>query len=218
MQEAITLPGAMTGAEPPSGDTAKRRQILEGARQVFRAEGFDGASMGGIAKAAGVSKGTLYVYFDSKEALFEALVIEDRREAAERLFRLDPGNPDVRGVLCELGRSLVAVMSRAEHISILRMVMGAAEKLPRVGQVFYEAGPCHGRNRLAAYLREQAAAGRLRVPDAEVAAIQFLNLCKGDILTAHMFGVGEPPTTAEIDAVVTSAVDVFFAAYGPQAG
>jgi Bacterial regulatory proteins, tetR family len=42
-------------------DGAKRRQIVEGARQVFLAQGFDAASMGSIARAAGVSKGTLYV-------------------------------------------------------------------------------------------------------------------------------------------------------------
>ena len=54
-------------------DSAKRRQIIEGAREVFLAQGFDAASMGEIARKAGVSKGTLYVYFDSKERLFEAI-------------------------------------------------------------------------------------------------------------------------------------------------
>ena len=38
------------------------------------AQGFDAASMGEIARAAGVSKGTLYVYFENKEQLFEAIV------------------------------------------------------------------------------------------------------------------------------------------------
>ena len=54
-------------------DSAKRRQIIEGAREVFLAQGFDAASMGEIARKARVSKGTLYVYFDSKEQLFEAI-------------------------------------------------------------------------------------------------------------------------------------------------
>jgi AcrR family transcriptional regulator len=44
-------------------DSSKRRQILAGARKVFMDLGFDGASMGEIARSAGVSKGTLYVYF-----------------------------------------------------------------------------------------------------------------------------------------------------------
>ena len=42
-------------------DPRKRQQILDGARKLFLAEGFDAASMGDIARSAGVSKGTLYV-------------------------------------------------------------------------------------------------------------------------------------------------------------
>jgi len=56
-------------ANAPRNDE-KIRQILDGARRVFLADGFDGASMNDIARVAGVSKGTLYVYFQSKEALF----------------------------------------------------------------------------------------------------------------------------------------------------
>src|SRR4029077_15894854 len=56
-------------------ESAKRRQIMEGAREVFLAQGFDAATMGEIARKAGVSKGTLYVYFDSKERLFEPLLM-----------------------------------------------------------------------------------------------------------------------------------------------
>jgi len=63
-------------------ESSKRRQILDGARKVFLDLGFDGASMGDIARAAAVSKGTLYVYFADKCRLFEAIVEEE--EALER--------------------------------------------------------------------------------------------------------------------------------------
>jgi AcrR family transcriptional regulator len=55
-------------------ESAKRRQIMEGAREVFLSQGFDAASMGEIARKARVSKGTLYVYFDSKERLSKPLL------------------------------------------------------------------------------------------------------------------------------------------------
>ena len=61
-------------------ESSKRRQILDGARKVFLELGFDGASMGEIARAAGVSKGTLYVYFPDKAGLFAAIVEEEKRE------------------------------------------------------------------------------------------------------------------------------------------
>jgi AcrR family transcriptional regulator len=62
-----------TPAQAEHQDNAKRLQIMDGAREVFLAQGFDAASMGAIARKAGVSKGTLYVYFDGKEQLFEAI-------------------------------------------------------------------------------------------------------------------------------------------------
>ena len=64
---------------------AKRRQIMDGARTVFLSAGFDGASMNDIARAAGVSKGTLYAYFASKDDLFEAIIRGEFAQAAERL-------------------------------------------------------------------------------------------------------------------------------------
>ena len=71
-------------------DSSKRRQILDGARKVFMDLGFDGASMGEIARSAGVSKGTLYVYFADKNRLFEAIVEEEALEQGKVAFNFDP--------------------------------------------------------------------------------------------------------------------------------
>ena len=85
----------------PEVDSAKRRQIVEGARAVFLTQGFDAASMNDIARKAGVSKGTLYVYFRNKEELFEAIAEEQCGFQAERVFDLDPNDHDVCAVLIE---------------------------------------------------------------------------------------------------------------------
>lgn len=200
-----------------NAENAKRRQILEGARQVFLGSGFDGASMGEIAKVAGVSKGTLYVYFDSKESLFEALTVEEKQGLAEVLFKLDADDPDVRSVLTKLGQTYIGHFSKPEHISSIRMVIGVAEKFPRLGQAFYEAGPCQGTARLAAYLDRQNQAGRLAISDTTVAAQHFLDLCQSGILRRLLFSVGEPPSAQEIKRNVENAIEVFFAAYGLRA-
>jgi AcrR family transcriptional regulator len=212
-----TLDRDLSAAAEESAESAKRRQILEGARKVFLARGFDGASMGEIAKAAGVSKGTLYVYFDSKERLFEVLTTEEKQGLAEVLFKLDAEDPDVRGVLRKLGLSYLRRMGRPEHISSIRMVMGAAEKFPRLGQAFYEAGPCQGIARLKAYFDRQVEAGRLSIDDTGVAAQHLLDLCVSGMLRRLLFSVGDPPTEAEIQKNVENALRVFFAAYGPDA-
>ena len=212
-----TLDRELSTAAEENAESAKRRQILEGARKVFLAQGFDGASMGEIAKIAGVSKGTLYVYFDSKESLFEALTTEEKQGLAEVLFKLDPEDPDVRGVLRTLGLSYLRRMGKPEHISSIRMVMGAAEKFPRLGQAFYEAGPCQGIARLKAYFDRQVEAGRLSIEDTGIAAQHFLDLCVSGMLRRLLFSVGEPPTEDQIQKNVENALRVFFAAYGPGA-
>src|SRR3954467_15174098 len=92
-------------------DSAKRRQILEGARKVFLDLGFDGASMGVIARAAGVSKGTLYVYFADKNRLFEAIVEQENLDQGRTEFNFDPER-DVTTTLREFGQAYIALLCR----------------------------------------------------------------------------------------------------------
>ncbi|MFC0219523.1 AcrR family transcriptional regulator [Pseudochelatococcus lubricantis] len=198
-------------------ESKKRRDIIDGARRVFFDKGFDGSSMDEIARAAGVSKATIYAYFDSKEELFQALVKVDRSQSAERLFEFDPGDPDVEGLLRRIGTSFMTMMVRPDHIRLVRLVMGAAEKFPRIGQAFFETGPCMGGRRLADLLADQTRHGRLRIDDCEMAAFQFFNLCQGNIVKGLMFGGDTAPAPATIDATVASAVRVFLAAYAVKA-
>ena len=193
----------------------KRRQILDGARTVFLSAGYDGASMGEIARAAAVSKGTLYVYFDSKEALFEALILQEKASLAETLFTFDPEDGDVPAVLTRLGMSFLNEMSRPEHISVHRMVIGVCEKFPHFGQVYYEAGPACGVARLSAYLDVQVQAGRLHIADTTLAAQHFLHLCLAGLLTRMLFAAGGMADEARKRFQVAEAVRVFLAGYGP---
>jgi AcrR family transcriptional regulator len=216
VEDLIARTAEELGGELDPAERSKRRQILEGARQVFLSRGFDGASMGEIAKVAGVSKGTLYVYFDSKEKLFEALTTEEKKCLAEALFRLDADDPDVRSVLTRLGQSYLTVLGEPEHISSIRMVIGASEKFPRLGQMFFEAGPQQGIERLKAYIDRQVEAGRLSAADTRLAAQHFLDLCQSGVLRRLLFSVGDRPTREEIAYTIERAVEVFFAAYGPR--
>jgi AcrR family transcriptional regulator len=114
-------------------ESAKRRQIMEGAREVFLSQGFDAASMGEIARKAQVSKGTLYVYFDSKERLFEAIAHEECGAQAETVFSLDPADHDVGAVLTRVGCSFVKFLCRPGAMSPLRTVIAISDRMPEIG-------------------------------------------------------------------------------------
>ena len=193
----------------------KARQILDGARAVFLRDGFDGASVADVARAAGVSKGTLYAYWPSKEELFVALIRHDKRQQAERACMWgERAGETAAETLGRIGRTLIAMFARPEHIALVRTVMAVAPKFPNVGRAFYEAGPQYGAARLAGLLDRLVAAGGLDIADTRMAALQFINLCQSDFVRRLMFCVEDGDPVFETDAVVASAVDVFIAAYG----
>ena len=196
--------------------SAKRRQIMEGGRQVFLSAGFDGASMNDIARAAGVSKGTLYAYFNSKDHLFEAIIRAEKAQAAERLcaFRRE-GN--AREMLTDFGVRLMQRICEPGTLALARVVIAAAEKFPNVGRAFYEAGPLYGATRLAAELENLEKSGVLKVPDPERAAWQFLDLCQSYVFKRLIFGVVDSIRRDDIEASVEAGVDVFLKAYGVAA-
>lgn len=207
-----------TLAERPAADGAdpqKRRQILAGAREVFLAKGYEGASMDGIAKAAGVSKGTLYVYFDNKESLFEALILEEKAGLAENLFDRTGSDGDLRDYLVRLGRRYLDVMARPAHIQSIRMVIGAVERFPEIGRTFYGAGPAVGVERLTGVFAAAVADGRLRRCDPAVAAGHYLDLCGAGLLRRLLFDVEREPDTKRREALIEAGVDAFLKAYGP---
>ena len=118
-------------------DSSKRRQIMDGAHRVFMEQGFDGASMNEIARAAGVSKGTLYVYFPDKSRLFEAIVEQEVLEEGKLAFNFDPTISAER-TLRDFGRAYIEVLCRPGGGSNVRTVIGIAERMPEVGRSFYE--------------------------------------------------------------------------------
>jgi len=194
-------------------DNAKRRQIVEGARQIFLAHGFDAASMNDIAKAAGVSKGTLYVYFQNKEELFTAIVHEECQVHAENTFDLDPSDHDVAAVMLRLGTAYIEFLCRPAKASALRTVIAIADRMPEIGKVFYETGPAIGIERLADYLRAQVQAGVLAIDDVELAAAQFLDACQATLFKPVLFNFREAPAHERIEYAVGIAVKTFLAAY-----
>jgi AcrR family transcriptional regulator len=177
--------------------------------------GFDGASMGEIARAARVSKGTLYVYFDDKNRLFEAIVEEEKLEQSKTAFNFDPDR-DVDITLPEFGRAYVALLCRPGGGSAIRTVMAIAERMPEVGSRFYTQVIAATVDRFAAYLEARSKLGELVVDDYQLAAWQFMQMCQATLFQAFIFQAKPSPSPEQIARVVDSATRVFFAAYRPK--
>src|SRR5438309_6203868 len=193
-------------------DSSKRRQILDGARKLFLDLGFDAASMGELARSAGVSKGTLYVYFADKNRLFEAIVEEEMLDQQKVAFNFDPER-DVATTLRQFGRAYIELLCRPGGGSAIRTVMAIAERMPEVGRRYYEHVLEKTINRLAAYLEAHVKTKDLAIDDCQLAASQFMQMCQASLFLRFIFQAAPAPSAERIAEVVESATRMFLAAY-----
>jgi AcrR family transcriptional regulator len=201
----------------PTGAVKRGRkfeQVLEGARDVFLADGFEGASVDTIARAAGVSKATLYSYFPDKRLLFmEVAKCECCRQADEAIELIDLSAPP-RTVLTEAATRMLNFYLSDFGMRVFRICVAESDRFPELGREFYESGPALVRERMVGYLRLAAERGELRIDDFELAADQFAELCKADLFPRIIFGVGTVFTEADRRRVIDGAVEMFLARYG----
>jgi AcrR family transcriptional regulator len=184
------------------GESSKRRQILDGACKVFLDLGFDGASMGDIARTAGVSKGTLYVYFADKCRLFEAIVEEAVYERRQFAFYFDPAC-DIKATLRKFGEAYIGMLCRPGGRSPARMVFAIAERMPEVGRRYYELVLQKTINPLAEYLDARVKQRELAIDDCQLAAAQFMLLCQATLFLPFIFEVTPAPSQDRIARVAT---------------
>ena len=205
------IPSSLLAPARERASDAKLRQILAGARTVFLRDGFDGASMNDIAREAGVSKGTLYVYFASKEALFAAYVRDDRRRQAEQMVPY-ASEATLGEALTGIGLAIMREMLAPSHVALVRTVVAAAAKFPEIGNAFYESGPEYGQQRLAAFLAGRA---DLAIADFDQAAVEFINLTQGALLRRALFR-SERLSSDDIEMTVRRGVDTFLRLYATR--
>lgn len=204
----------MTDVSSPNRKGRKYEQVLEGARAVFMADGFEGASVDEIARVAAVSKATLYSYFPDKRHLFmEVANTECARQSREALDGIDMAAPP-REVLRQAAQHFLRFITSTFGLQIFRICVAEADRFPDLGRQFYNSGPAVMRAEMAAYFAGAEARGELRIENHVLAADQFGELCKADIWPRLIFGVSDTVSEAEIERVVEGAVEMFMARYG----
>lgn len=162
---------ARTKAIEPDGTTAsdKTEQILQGAMQEFLTHGYAGTSMDKVAKTGGVSKATVYSYFQDKEGLFAALI---QRLAAEKLVEFPPLETEPAIALRFIATSLLDQASREPQFLIfVRLVIAESGRFPQLAQTFVKNLAKPGIDRLTQYL---ASRPELKLPDPEATARIFI--------------------------------------------
>ena len=154
----------------PSGpgrpkDPAKRRAILDAAKNLFLRNGYDGSSMDAIAAEAGVSKLTVYSHFTDKETLFSAAIkAKCEEQLPELLFEL-PDDVPLESQLLGIARGFLALINSSESVEMHRMMVSLASQGSKLSRMFYEAGPQRVQEEMELLLRKASERGLLQLDD-----------------------------------------------------
>lgn len=201
-------------ATDDAGENRKYRQVLDAARSLFIGTGFDATSMDAVAREAGVSKATLYVYFTSKDDLLTTLIDDEcRRLGPQMLWQPSEARIDLIASLRSIARSYTAFFLDDRGLGLHRLIMTIAPRFPEIGEVFMRAGPGRCEEEMAAFLQAAVAQGLLDIADVRLAAMQFLNLVQGRMQLQWELSLG-PPSATEREALIEGGIAVFVAAYG----
>ncbi|BBF69672.1 MULTISPECIES: TetR/AcrR family transcriptional regulator [Sphingomonadaceae] len=196
----------------PTADqlAAIEQTILTTARDMFLGGSYDAVAMENIAAVAGVSKGTLYARYPSKEALFTAIV-ENRvnqwsAEAAQQDHLL---SKDIGERLRHHGHTIAHSVTQPEVLAFQRLLFATRERFPQLSKAMYEAGYLYIVRLIARDIAEAAERDGIPARQPETIARMFVSAITG----WHLQESGEHPITLEeIIGAADGTTDLFMAA------
>jgi TetR/AcrR family transcriptional regulator, mexJK operon transcriptional repressor len=183
----------------------KRNVILGGAKEVFLREGFGGTSMDAVAEAAGVSKMTVYRHFTSKELLFAGLISELCEKIVDDDVETMLQRPP-KEALYAFAKKMIAIVFAPDTIELHRIVLAESRRFPKLGELFYEAGPERCISALTAYFERYRRDPKLKIGEPRQTAEEFLDLLRGYPHLRISLGVQSRLTSKETEARIRSAI------------
>ncbi len=191
-----------------------RTRILDAARKVFAAHGYDAASVAQIAQAADIAKGALYVHFDNKEALFRTILLEHvQRRSAATAARLGPDVP-LREAIVQIIEGAWTIHQDGTSCSLLSTEFFALAARSAWGRTAMATIFEHCSSALVRFLDHAKTRGEVRNDvDSLTAARLMLALHDGLVLQWQ-----SQPEKVDPEAFIVPMADMIFAYVGVTKG
>jgi AcrR family transcriptional regulator len=177
----------------------RRAEVLEAALHVFTELGYERATLQDVADRAGVTKGALYHYFDSKNELFLELMRERvKAHVTERYAIVAAADPDApREVLLrELIQAIWTNLQRPGMLELVQLMMAELPKFPEIGRTFFAELVIPARRTMEqVWARDGADAGKEELIEVLVTVLPSMLL--GVALNRHLFSEIDPAVSAE---------------------
>jgi AcrR family transcriptional regulator len=181
--------------------TARPGEIVAAALEVFAEKGYAAARLEEIAARAGVSKAALYLYFETKDELFRAVVGE---AAAPNLAAVRALAEAYRGRFAELAPLIlqrIAAIGRGTRIpAVAKMVIGESRNFPDLARVWHEAVVAQAVSLVAGLIARAQADGEVRPGDPRLLAVCLVSPMVVGFIWGEVFApVGAEPL--DLDAL-----------------
>ena len=190
----------------------KRLQILSAAKDLFSAQGFTAISMDQIAKAAGVSKQTVYSHFGNKDELFAAAIEQKCVSLKFSEIQL-PEDVSAREVITQIAHSFSQMILSEDAMQVHRTSVSEAYTNPTVARLFYATGPMQVIEQVARILQKLDKNGKLRVEVPRMAAVQLLKMLQGEARMEAEYNIEVRQSETDIKAYTQNCIDMFLRAY-----
>lgn len=163
---------------------ARPPEILDAALAVFAQKGFAATRLDDVAAKAGITKGTIYLYFDSKQALFEALA---RQSVGAQIDQVTAQLAGFSGSTADLLRFVLSTMGRfamtSDRIVLPRLVLAEAANFPELAQFWRREVVDRGIGLMGGIIQRGIERGEFRTVDPQHAA----RLCIAPLLVIMLW-------------------------------
>jgi TetR/AcrR family transcriptional regulator len=185
-------------------------EILAAALTVFTKEGFSGARLDEIADRAGCTKGTIYVYFDSKEELFKAVV---RKLLAPHFRKVDEVLRDenldtVARITQFVTRAYHEIVGGTSHAAMMRLLIADGPKFPELVEVYHSEIGRIGYDLMQKTLERGIARGEIRPIAADIAPAVIFAPILAETLRGLLRADLVLPRAISIDQMIEVHLDI----------
>lgn len=189
---------------------ARPDEVLDAAIAVFAQKGYARTKMDDIAKAAGISKGTVYLYFPSKDALVEGIVRRAVTPIAEgALPQLAAFQGDPRLPITMLIKVLVGLLGDPERLAVPRLILREGMNIPAIAEIYRRDVLDLAIPTLTGLVERGIASGHLRPLDPELTVRSIIGPIIAHLMLSEVFGI-RPEGKLSFDRLMENHLNILF--------
>jgi AcrR family transcriptional regulator len=198
-------------AKPGTPDAAKMLALMEAAEDIFLAKGYHTATMSDVAKAAGMSKKTVYQLIGSKADLFADLLAHYQ---SRLVFPTPAPDASAKSILIDNLTCLAKFLLSPQQIAIIRLIMAEYTHSPGLGRGFHQNRFKKAKSKLETCLADFAARENIAFENLGEMSAMLFGMAIGEYHIGVLIGFRPAPSKAMLENRVRHAVELFLTGCG----